>query len=45
MTNMQRPLQNSDAILGHVASRGDRYPRTLNKLPVAWAVNGSRTAA
>jgi hypothetical protein len=42
---MPRPFLKQDAILGHVASRGDRYPRTINKSPVARAVNGFRTAA
>jgi hypothetical protein len=28
---MLRPFVKQDAILGHVASRGDRNPRALNK--------------
>src|SRR5215472_5680616 len=38
---MLRPFVNQDAILGHVASRGDRSPRDPNKPPDAAAVNGS----
>jgi hypothetical protein len=36
---MLRPCVKQDAILGHVASRGDRYPRGSNKLLVVCAVN------
>jgi hypothetical protein len=32
-------LGDQDAILGHVASRGDRFPRTSNKLLAVRAVN------
>jgi hypothetical protein len=32
-------LGEQDAILGHVASRGDRFPRGANKNPVAGYVN------
>jgi hypothetical protein len=28
-----------DAILGHVASRGDRNPRSFNKAPAVFIVN------
>jgi hypothetical protein len=32
-------LGDQDAILGHAASRGDRYPRVANKLLALYAVN------
>jgi hypothetical protein len=35
-------LGEQDAILGHVASRGDRYPRTPNKTPGGGGVNPLR---
>ena len=31
MANMRRPLRSSDAILGHVASWGDRFPMSGGK--------------
>jgi hypothetical protein len=31
MANMRRPLLKSDAILGHVASWGDRFPMAATK--------------
>jgi hypothetical protein len=31
MANMRRPLLKSDAILGHVASWGDRFPKSATK--------------
>jgi hypothetical protein len=31
MANMRRPLLKSDAILGHVASWGDRFPMPATK--------------
>jgi hypothetical protein len=36
---MLRPFVKQDAILGHVASRGDRNPRSFNKAPAAFIVN------
>jgi hypothetical protein len=35
-------LGEQDAILGHVASRGDRFPRVANKNPPAVYVNPAR---
>src|SRR5450631_3156011 len=37
--DMLRPCENQDAILGHVASRGDRNPRAPNKTPAGGGVN------
>jgi hypothetical protein len=37
--DMLRPFENRDAILGHVASRGDRNPRAAIKSSAAVTVN------
>jgi hypothetical protein len=35
-------LGDQDAILGHVASRGDRFPRPVNRTLAGRSVNGQR---